>query len=247
MSVVTSHSSDVTFSVCFVYPASSNTSFLNMNGVPLFRGISVPLCQQFLTIWFLGRQTQCVCHWSFWWRGPSLLLDDASLLQSDFCFSSGMGGLMRLLQVQFSSNWKPQLHQKVLVVFYYERAKDFLLSKLLHDGEGFLQGDFMFMCYSFCVFFASFHPSASYFKICTCLIGFSGGSADKESACNPGDLGSIPGLGRYPGEGKGYPLQYSGLKNSMDCIVHGVTKSWTQLSNFHFISLTDTSQLKLAV
>ena len=154
---------------------------------------------------------------------------------------------MRLLQVQFSSNWKPQLHQKVLVVFYYERAKDFLLSKLLHDGEGFLQGDFMFMCYSFCVFFASFHPSASYFKICTCLIGFSGGSADKESACNPGDLGSIPGLGRYPGEGKGYPLQYSGLKNSMDCIVHGVTKSWTQLSNFHFISLTDTSQLKLAV
>ena len=49
-----------------------------------------------------------------------------------------------------------------------------------------------------------------------------------------GDLGSIPGLGRSPGEGKGYQLQYSGLDNSMDCIVHGVTKSWTQLSNFHF-------------
>ena len=46
-------------------------------------------------------------------------------------------------------------------------------------------------------------------------LGFSGGSAGKESACNAGDLGSIPGLGRSPGEGKGYPLQYSGLENSM--------------------------------
>ena len=45
---------------------------------------------------------------------------------------------------------------------------------------------------------------------------FPGGSDDKETACNAGDLGSIPGLGRCPGEGKGYPLQYSGLENSMD-------------------------------
>ena len=49
----------------------------------------------------------------------------------------------------------------------------------------------------------------------------------KESACNAGDLGSFPGLGKSPGEGKGYPLQYSGLENSMDCIVYGVTKSQT--------------------
>ena len=49
-----------------------------------------------------------------------------------------------------------------------------------------------------------------------------------------GDLGSISGLGRFPGEGKGYPLQYSGLENSMDCTVHGVAKSQTRLSNFHF-------------
>ena len=48
------------------------------------------------------------------------------------------------------------------------------------------------------------------------------------------DLGSIPGLGRFPGEGKGYPLQYSGLENSMDSILHGVTKSRTRLSDFHF-------------
>ena len=57
--------------------------------------------------------------------------------------------------------------------------------------------------------------------------GFPCGSAGKESACNAGDLGSIPGLGRSPGEGKGSPLQYSGLENSMDYIVHGVAKSRT--------------------
>ena len=58
------------------------------------------------------------------------------------------------------------------------------------------------------------------------ILGFPYGSAGKESACNVGDLGSIPVLGRSLGEGKGYPLQYSGLENFMDCIVHGVTKSW---------------------
>ena len=66
--------------------------------------------------------------------------------------------------------------------------------------------------------------------------GFSCGSAGKESIGNAGDLGSIHGLGRSSGERKGYPLQYSGLENSMDSIVHGVTKSWTQLSGFHFTS-----------
>ena len=61
--------------------------------------------------------------------------------------------------------------------------------------------------------------------------------ADKESACNTGDLGLIPGLGRSPGEGKSYPLQYSSLGNSMECIVYGVAKSQTRLSDFHFTSL----------
>ena len=50
-------------------------------------------------------------------------------------------------------------------------------------------------------------------------------------------LSLIPGLGRAPGEGNSYPLQYSGLKNSMDCLVHGVTKNQTRMSNFHFTSL----------
>ena len=66
------------------------------------------------------------------------------------------------------------------------------------------------------------------------FLGFSGGSTGKESTCNVGDLGLIPGLRRSPGERNGYPLQYSGLENSMDWIVHGVVKSWTRLSDFHY-------------
>ena len=71
------------------------------------------------------------------------------------------------------------------------------------------------------------------------FLGFPGSSAGKESTCKAGDLGSIPGLGRYPGEGNGYPLQYSGLEDSVDreawqATFHGVPKSWTRLNNFHF-------------
>ena len=65
-------------------------------------------------------------------------------------------------------------------------------------------------------------------------LGLSCGLTGKESSCDMGDLGSIPGLGRSPGEGNGYPLQYSGLENSMDCIEHGVAKSQTRLSDLHF-------------
>ena len=65
-------------------------------------------------------------------------------------------------------------------------------------------------------------------------MGFPNTSFGKESTCNAGDLGSIPGLGRSAGEGKGHPLQYSGLGNSLDCTVHEVAKSQTRLSVFHF-------------
>ena len=66
--------------------------------------------------------------------------------------------------------------------------------------------------------------------------GFPGGSDGKQSACNAGDLGSVPGLGRSLGEGNHYSLQYSCLENSMNreawqATVHGATKSWTQLSD----------------
>ena len=69
-------------------------------------------------------------------------------------------------------------------------------------------------------------------------MGFPHSSVGRESTCNVVDLGLIPGLGRSPGEGKGYPLQYSGLENPMDFIVHGVAKSHTRLSNFHFLFLS---------
>ena len=69
------------------------------------------------------------------------------------------------------------------------------------------------------------------------VVVFLCGSAGKETVCNAGDLGSIPGLGKSPGEGKGYSLQYFGLENSMDCIIHGVSKSETWVSDFHFTSL----------
>ena len=70
------------------------------------------------------------------------------------------------------------------------------------------------------------------------MLGFPCGSAGKESACNVGNLGLIPGLGRSPEEEKGYPLQYSGLENAMDSIVHRVAESQTQLNDFHFIHFT---------
>ena len=76
-----------------------------------------------------------------------------------------------------------------------------------------------------------------------CIQGFCCGSAGKESACNVGDLGLIPGLGRSPGEGKSYPFQYSGLENSMDCIVLWVSKSRTGPSNFHFHCILYTIDL----
>ena len=66
------------------------------------------------------------------------------------------------------------------------------------------------------------------------FLGFSGGSAGKESACNVGNLGSIPRLGRSPGEEKAYPSQYSGLENFMDCVVCGVTKTQTPMNDFYF-------------
>ena len=76
------------------------------------------------------------------------------------------------------------------------------------------------------------------------FLGFPCGSAGKESACKAEDLGPIPGLGRSPEERKGYLLQYSGLENSMDCIVYEVAKSRIGLSKFHFhFTFRDTEAL----
>ena len=71
------------------------------------------------------------------------------------------------------------------------------------------------------------------------FLGFPCCSAGKESAWNAGDVASIPGLGRSLGEGKGYPLKYTGLERSKDCVVHGVAKSRTRLSNFTSLLTTE--------
>ena len=104
------------------------------------------------------------------------------------------------------------------VCFAYQLSGLYLTSNLCpqpgpHMGRCQWCLDVMTPLYFYCTFFANIlYP----------VLGFPCGSAGKESICNAGDLGSILGLGRSPGEGKGYPLQYSGLENSMDCMVHGV-------------------------
>ena len=98
-------------------------------------------------------------------------------------------------------------------------------SWLSGSWRSFLCSSSVYSCHLFLISSASVRRS-----FCQ---GSSDSSVGKESACNVGDLGLFPGLGRSPGEGKGYPLQYSVLENSMDYIVHGVTKSWAQLSDFN--------------
>ena len=74
----------------------------------------------------------------------------------------------------------------------------------------------------------------NHWSLFSLLHGFPDSSVGEESSCNAGDPGSSPGSGKSTGEGIGYPLQYSGLENSMGYIVHGVTKSPTRLRDFHF-------------
>ena len=114
-----------------------------------------------------------------------------------------------------------------------------LNSHLTHQSEIF---SWYLSFYKHCIWgiLANSHPhniGQQWCFVISLLLGFPGGSAGNESAFSAGDLGLIPGLGGSPGEGKGYPLQYSGLENSMDCTVHEVTNSWTRLGNFHFTPL----------
>ena len=75
--------------------------------------------------------------------------------------------------------------------------------------------------------------------------GFPHSSVGKEPACDAGEPSSVPGSGRSAREGIGYPLQYSGLDNSMDCTVHRVTKRWIQLSDFHFHYISKFRDLQI--
>ena len=90
--------------------------------------------------------------------------------------------------------------------------------------------------------FKKIRDTKGYLRVSLNTIQIRRGSEVKESACNARDLGLIPGLGRFPGEGNGNPLQYSCLENPMDAgawwaTVHGVSKSWTRLSDFTSLSL----------
>ena len=123
---------------------------------------------------------------------------------------------------------------------FYLPSTEYLILLLFLLTKMFVSFMVSYCLSKFFIFYLSVPTIFNYFKVyvsylhCIEHLGFACGLVGKESACNAGDLGSSPGLGRSPGEGKGYPLQDSGLENSMDCIVHGVTKSRTWLSNFHF-------------
>ena len=154
--------------------------------------------------------------------------------------------------------WK-HLGLMALFLFYFLKFMGSSLTLLLLWRQVYLnfqlisQGVINFFCYIYLIalYKTVFHDTSKFpfgfpmcfaralSHICTSLsyLGFPGSSAGKESTCNAGDLGPFLGLGRSPGEGNSYPLQYSGLENSRDCIVHGVAKSWTQLSDFHFHAL----------
>ena len=97
-------------------------------------------------------------------------------------------------------------------------------------------------CSNYCTIALVSHASKVMLKIfqARLQLGFPGGSAGKEFVCNAGDLGLIPRLGRSPGEGKGYLIQYSGLENPMDYIVHGVSKELTRMSDFSLSGFNST-------
>ena len=110
-------------------------------------------------------------------------------------------------------------------------------SRLWHlgrvSGWALSRGPDLWLGNSACLWWHAFLPRKDPI-VSPFIQGFPRGSGGKESACSLGDLGSIPGLGRSPGEGTGHPLQYSGLENSMDCTVHGVRHDW---ATFTFTSL----------
>jgi len=116
----------------------------------------------------------------------------------------------------------------------YSRQSYFLFKKKIYWSivDLFIQHPVSFKYTTKWISYTYIHPFLDSF-LTQAIADLPCGSAGKESACNVGDLSSIPELGRSPGEGKGYPLQYSGLENSTDCTVHGIVESDT-LSDFHF-------------
>ena len=196
-------------------------------------GLMVSLTQ-WIWVWVNSR--------SWWWTGrPDLLQSMGSQLDmterlnwTDWMYvyggpqKSDALEFMRPFQYKHTHlgalSW--EWFEFILSLLFYPSSSFFLVSNwAITFGVSETHG--LFITFSLIIFRVYALP----------LLGFPCGSAGKESACSAGDLGSIPGLGRSPGEGKGYPLQYSGLENSLDCIIYGVTKSQAQLSKFHYTLL----------
>ena len=159
----------------------------------------------------------------FWGTGPDLT--------SSLPFLTLWGSFLQLwLYRNFSANLQLVVSEncpRVDVFFYVCGRTEFHIFLLYHLD--------LYLIILFLTFlFLNFTYENYKWSLC-----FPCGSAGKESACNMGDLGWIPGLERSPREGKGYPLQYPGLENSMDCIVHGVAKGrpWLRNVHFHFLYL----------
>ena len=157
-----------------------------------------------LPSWFMASSLQCQ-QWNFQSFSCFLSLYSSILLQlSGPYLKKFFNYVVRLHPIFLFQDLQPQLHLQNLFAMQCNIFMGFI-----NQDMGICEG----LLFSFC---------------------FSCASAGKEPTCSAGDIGSIPGLQRSPGEGKGYPLQYSGLENSLDCIVHRVAKSQTQLSNFQF-------------
>ena len=142
------------------------------------------------------------------------------------CAFTMCNALWFLLPTSFHSIPFPRRYQSKclwrLVVFLFSLVESWLCSP--EEQAGALESPYHFWKQEL--------PAVSY-SLCVSK-GLLDSSVGKESACNVGDLGLILGLGWSPGVGKGYPLQYSDLENSMDCMVHGVTKSWVDWATYTF-------------
>ena len=166
------------------------------------------------------------------------------------CTCSSMSGLRSVQKSDLSlppPHWGNPLEKTWKLIFWCLSVYAFMLFNQSWDLWAAWQTIFFLihcLLYLFMLLLIDFfqaHSAMTEFQLSTngfasyCTEGFPSGSDGKESTCNVGELGLIPGLGRSPGEANSYPLQYSGLENFMDSIVHGIAKSWTQLRGFHFL------------
>ena len=184
-----------------------------------------------------GNPLQCSClenprDWGAWWAAIYGVTQSRTLLKRLSSRSSRPASFSGWLEVPWSAG--PRVFSFASLLSFPRVAPSRLSTGCCCCKSSFLIWALLFLAVAVPKKI-SCPPSPLENCSCLLLMGFSGGSDSKEPACNAGYPGSFPGLGRSPGEGNCYPLQYSGLENSMDrgawgAIVHGVAMSWTQLS-----------------